>query len=329
MMVWEILAVVGGLALLVWSADRFVDGAAATARHIGISPLLIGMVVIGFGTSAPEIVVSLFSALEGNPGLALGNAYGSNIANIALILGTTALLKPITVESQVLRRELPVLLAVTLLAWWLLADGDFSRGDGLLQLLLFLLLLVAAIRFSRGGTRSEDALATETDAEAAEMALPAAIRWLIIGLLLLIAASRLVVWGAIGIATTLGVSDLIIGLTVVAIGTSLPELAAGISAVRKNEHDLALGNIIGSNLFNTLLVAGIAGSVAPHSIDPALLSRDLPLLAALTLLLMVMAIGIRGPGRINRVEGSLLLLIFGSYTSWLIFEVVQSNALTQ
>jgi len=324
-MMWQILSVVGGLALLVWSADRFVDGAAATARHIGISPLLIGMVVIGFGTSAPEIVVSLFAALEGNPGLALGNAYGSNIANIALILGTTALLKPITVHSQVLRRELPVLLAVTLFAWWLLSDGDFSRGDGLLQLLIFLLLLIAAIRFSGSGNRSEDALATETDAEAAQMALPDAIRWLIIGLLLLIAASRLVVWGAIGIATTLGVSDLIIGLTVVAIGTSLPELAAGISAVRKNEHDLALGNIIGSNLFNTLLVAGIAGSVAPHHIDAALLNRDLPLLAALTLLLMLMAIGIRGPGRINRIEGGLLLLIFSGYTGWLILEVIRSH----
>jgi cation:H+ antiporter len=312
----EAAAVLVGLALLVWSADRFVEGAAATANRLGMPPLLIGMVVIGFGTSAPEIVVSTFSALEGNPGLALGNAYGSNIANIALILGITALISPIAVHSQVLRRELPLLLAVTGLAWWLLADGGFSPFDAGLQLGLFGLLLGWSIW--QGLRDRQDPLAEELADEIPTMEARVALFWLVSGLVLLVASSRLVVWGAVGIATEMGISDLVIGLTVVAIGTSLPELASSIAAARKGQHDLALGNVLGSNLFNTLLVAGIAGAIAPHQVAPELLQRDMPVLMGVTLALFFMGFGLRGrPGRINRLEGGLLMTFFVGYTGYL------------
>lgn len=316
-MVWQQwVAVLSGLALLVWSADRFVAGAAATARHLGMSPLLIGMLVVGFGTSAPEIVVSTLSSLQGNPGLALGNAYGSNIANIGLILAVTALVSPIVVQSRVLRRELPLLLAATGLAWVLLTDGDFSLIDATVQILLFGALVGWSIR---EGLRSrEDVLGEEVAEAIPDLPLGRGLFWIVFGLVLLILASRVVVWGAVGIASAFGVSDLVIGLTIVAVGTSLPELAAGVTAAHKGEHDLALGNIIGSNLFNTLLVAALAGAIHPHTVDTALLGRDLPVLAALTLALFVMSFGLRGPGRINRLEAAGLLLAFLAYTTYLI-----------
>lgn len=317
----EIVAVLGGLGLLVWSADRFVEGAAATAGHLGMPPLLIGMLVIGFGTSAPEIVVSTFSSLEGNPGLALGNAYGSNIANIALILGVTALISPIAVKSRVLNREMPILLAATALAWWLLADGEFSSADGGWQLALF----SAVVGWSvwEGMRQRQDALGEEYAGEIPELPLSRAFFWLVVGLLLLVASSRGVVWGAVGIAQSLGISDLVIGLTIVAVGTSLPELAAAVAATRKGEHDLALGNVIGSNLFNTMLVAGLAGAIAPHAVDPALLSRDLPIMMLLTVALFVMGFGLRErQGRINRLEGGVLAGGFVAYTGWLVSSVL-------
>ncbi len=316
-MLMELLAVLGGLALLVWSADRFVEGAAATAGHVGMPPLLIGMLVIGFGTSAPEIVVSTFSASQGNPGLALGNAYGSNIANIALILGITALISPIAVQSRILHRELPILLGVTGLAWWLLSDGDFSSADAIWQLALFTGLIGWSVW--EGVSQRQDALADEYADEIPRMPLRRALLWLTVGLLLLVASSRVVVWGSVGIAQSFGISDLVIGLTVVAIGTSLPELASAIAAARKGEHDLALGNVLGSNLFNTLLVAGLAGAIAPHRIESDLLTRDMPVLAVLTVALFLMAFGWRGrQGRINRVEGGLLVAAFGTYTAYLV-----------
>lgn len=316
-MLLEVVAVIAGLALLVWSADRFVDGAAASAAHLGLSPLLIGMLVIGLGTSAPEVVVSTLSSLQGNPGLALGNAYGSNIANIALILGVTALLSPITVKSRVLRRELPLLAGATALAWVLIADGHFSRLDAWLQFAAFGLFLGWSLWQERRA--GADALGEEAAAEIPDMSMRRGLLWVLVGLLVLVASSRLVVWGAVGLAQAAGVSDLVIGLTVVAVGTSLPELAAAVAAVRKGEHDLALGNVIGSNMFNTLLVAALAGAIAPHAVEPALLGRDLPVLAALTAALFAMGIGVGGgAGRINRIEGTLLVLAFGLYTGWLV-----------
>ncbi|MGY4027198.1 calcium/sodium antiporter [Aeromonas rivuli] len=312
------VALIAGLALLVWSADKFVDGAAATARYAGMPPLLIGMVIIGFGTSAPEMVVSALASMQGNPALALGNAYGSNITNIALILGLTALISPIAVSSQVVRKEIPILLGITLLTGALLFDGHLGRGDALILGVVFVVLLGWSIWTgikSKGDALDAD-VNVEIDSEA--MPLKKAIFWLIVGLVLLVGASRLLVWGAVTIAQAFGISDLVIGLTIVAIGTSLPELASSLMAIKKKEHDLALGNVLGSNLFNTLAVVGIAAGIAPLDVDPAVLTRDWSLMMGLTLLLLVMCLGRKGQGRINRVEGGILLCIFFGYTGWLL-----------
>jgi cation:H+ antiporter len=315
-MLMAIGAIIAGLILLVWSADKFVEGSATTASHFGTPPLLIGMVVVGFGTSAPEMAVSALAASQGNPGLALGNAYGSNITNIALILGITALLAPIAVHSQVMRKELPILILVTGFAGWQLWDGDLSRMDAIGLMLAFVVLIGWSIY--QGLRQPDDALAKEMTDEVNAMPVRKAILWLVVGLLLLIISSRILVWGAVDLATTFGISDLVIGLTIVAVGTSLPELASSIIAARKGEHDLALGNILGSNLFNTLAVVGIAGLIAPMPVAPEVLTRDFPVMAALTLVLFAMCYGFRGPGRINRFEGSALLLAFVAYTVYLL-----------
>ncbi|MYL23403.1 calcium/sodium antiporter [Halomonas alkaliantarctica] len=317
-MLLAVVAIIVGLALLVWSADKFVEGSAVTAGHFGMPPLLIGMVVVGFGTSAPEMVVSALAATQGNPGLALGNAYGSNISNITLILGITALISPIVVHSQVLRKELPLLALITLLTYWLLWDGRLSFFNALVLMAVFAGLLGWSIY--QGMTQKSDPMATEVEAELESqgMTIKKAVFWLVIGLGLLILSSRILVWGAVDLATAFGVSDLIIGLTIVAIGTSLPELASSVIAARKGEHDLALGNILGSNLFNTLAVVGIAGLISPMAVAPEVLSRDLAVMTALTLSLFVIGYGFRGPGRINRVEGGVLLACFIGYTVYLI-----------
>jgi cation:H+ antiporter len=314
-------AVAFGLLLLVWSADRFVEGSASTARHIGMSPLLIGMVIVGFGTSAPEMVVSALAAAQGNPGIALGNAYGSNITNIALILGLTALISPIAVHSQVLRKELPVLTVVTALAAWQLRDGEVTRIDAMALLAVFGGLMAWTIW--QGLQQKADALGSEMEQELQVHAMPVrrAIFWLVAGLVLLIISSRILVWGAVEIAHGFGISDLIIGLTIVAVGTSLPELASSVIAARKGEHDIALGNVLGSNLFNTLAVVGIAAAIHPLAVGPELFNRDIPVMAALTLSLFVIGYGFRGPGRINRFEGSLLLACYMGYTAYLVSTV--------
>lgn len=318
-----ISVIVGGLALLVWSADRFVEGAAAAARHAGMPSLLIGMIVVGFGTSAPEMMVSTLAAAQGNPGLALGNAYGSNITNIALILGLTALIGPIAVHSQVLRKELPVLTVITLLAAYQLWDGEISRIDAAVLLALFAGLMGWSIY--EGLRQRTDAFGAEMERELIEHAMPlkTAILWLVVGLLLLIASSRLLVWGAVDIAQSLGVSDLVIGLTIVALGTSLPELASSLIAARKGEHDIALGNVLGSNLFNTLAVVGVAGAIEPMAVESVILHRDWLVMAALTLALFVMGYGNGGEGRICRAEGSLLITAYLGYTAWLVYSVIR------
>ncbi|MDX5298329.1 MAG: calcium/sodium antiporter [Gammaproteobacteria bacterium] len=316
-MLLALLAVVAGLIVLVWSADRFIDGAATTARYAGMPPLLIGMVIIGFGTSAPEMVVSAIAAMNGNPGLALGNAYGSNITNIALILGITALISPILVQSSILRRELPILTAVTFFAGYQLYDGQLSQGDAIALLGVFFALMGWTIWNGMRGR--DDILASEVNAELdTSMSLRMAMAWLLIGLILLIASSRLLVWGAVSIAQSLGVSDLIIGLTIVAIGTSLPELASSVIAARKGEHDLALGNIIGSNLFNTLAVVGIAAAIHPLEVESTILSRDWMVMTLLTLSLFAMGYGFTRRGHINRSEGVVLILAFLAYLGWLV-----------
>ncbi len=315
------IAVIVGLALLVWSADRFVEGSACTARHFGMPPLLIGMVIVGFGTSAPEMVVSALAASQGNPGIALGNAYGSNITNIALILGITALLSPIAVHSQVLRKELPILALVTGLAAWQLWDGAISRFDAVVLLVIFAGLMAWSIW--QGLKQKDDALGSETEQELQINTMPInrALLWLVVGLLLLIVSSRILVWGAVEIAHSFGVSDLIIGLTIVAVGTSLPELASSVIATRKGEHDIALGNVLGSNLFNTLAVVGIAGIIHPMTVSADVLNRDMLVMAVLTLSLFVLGYRFAKPGRINRVAGALLLTSYIGYTAYLLYSV--------
>ena len=327
-MLLALVAIVGGLGVLVWSAERFIEGAAGTAVHFGMPPLVIGMVIVGFGTSAPEMVVSAFAALEGSPNLALGNALGSNIANIGLILGLTALISPISVHSAIIRRELPLLLAIGAVVGLLLWGGSLTRLEAALLLSGFLVLigwtLVSALR-ARG-----DNLEAEVSQELAEhpMPLKRALFWLLVGLLLLIASSRVLVWGAVTIAQTLGVSDLVIGLTIVAIGTSLPELAASLIAARKGEHDIAIGNIVGSNMFNLLAVIGIAGVITPISVIPAeVMMRDWPMMMAGTVALFVMGYGLRGrQGRINRLEGGILLSTFIAYSAYLVLSTLPSLA---
>ena len=320
------IAVLVGLALLIWSADRFVEGSASTARHFGMPPLLIGMVIVGFGTSAPEMVVSFFAALQGNPGIALGNAYGSNITNIALILGMTALISPIAVQSQVLRKELPLLTLATALAAWQLLDGHITRLDAIVLLAVFGGLMAWSIR--EGLRKKEDMLGSEVEQGLSIHAMPLgrAVFWLVTGLVFLIVSSRILVWGAVEIAHAFGISDLIIGLTVVAVGTSLPELASSIIAAKKGEHDIALGNVLGSNLFNTLAVVGIAGAIHPMVVDPEVFHRDMLTMATLTLSLFVFGYGFRGPGRINRFEGAALLACYAGYTALLIKTVLGGQA---
>ena len=320
-MTLPILALISGLALLVWSADRFVEGSASTARHFGMPPLLIGMVIVGFGTSMPEMVVSAISAFQGNPGIALGNAYGSNITNIALILGLTALIKPMAVHSQVLRKELPILTAISILAAWQLWDGKITRFDAFILLGVFVGLMTWTVW--QGMRKQGDTLGKEMEQELEVHAipLPRAVLWLVVGLVLLIVSSRILVWGAVEIAHGFGVSDLIIGLTIVAVGTSLPELASSIIATRKGEHDIALGNILGSNLFNTLAVVGIAGTIHPMDVGPEVFSRDILVMVALTVSLFVICYGFKGPGRINRVEGGALLVCYIGYTASLMSTV--------
>ncbi|GGE53407.1 sodium:calcium antiporter [Streptosporangium jomthongense] len=325
-MAMAIGAIIAGLVLLVWSADKFVEGAAATAKHLGMPTLLIGMVIIGFGTSAPELAVSAMAAADGNPGLALGNGYGSNITNIALIVGLTAVIAPITVHSQVIRKELPLLLVITLIAGAQLLDGELSRLDGWVLLGVFSAVMGWSI--FQGIRGNGDSLTGETDAQMGPDLMPmkTAIMWLIIGLVLLVVSSRLLVWGAVTVAQSLGVSDLVIGLTIVAVGTSLPELASALAAVRKNEHDLILGNILGSGIFNTLAVVGLAATIQPLSVDPEVLYRDWALMLALTLGLLVMGFGMTGWRKvISRLDGSILLLVYVAYTGYLLSTVVAAS----
>jgi cation:H+ antiporter len=307
-------AVVAGLALLVWSADRFVYGASGLASLLGIPPLIIGLTVVGIGTSAPEMLVSAMAALDGVPGLAIGNAVGSNIANIALVVGATALVLPMTVGSETLKREFPTMFVVMLLVLGLLLDGNLGRLDGVLLLVITVVLMAWVVRIGVGA-RGEDPLGREYESEIpSEVTLPRAALALLVGLALLILASRLVVWGASGIAAALGVSDLVIGLTVVAVGTSLPELAAAITSALKGEPDIAIGNIIGSNMFNLLPVLAMPGLIHPDAFEPEVLTRDYPIMLALTVALFLMAYGFRGQRRrINRIEGGLLLATFAGY----------------
>ena len=299
-----------------FGADRFVFGASNLARRLGVSPLLVGMVIVGFGTSAPEILVSATAAIEGNGGLALGNVVGSNITNIALVLGVAAMIKPIELHRDVVRREIPMVLVITALVAGLLIDGDLTPLDGGALLLMLALFLFRSIRAGKA--------ASEDDEEPTQplVGYGRATLWVVIGLALLIVSSRGVVWGASTIASALGVSDLIIGLTIVAIGTSLPELASTAMSAAKGEHAMAIGNVLGSNVFNLLAVLPFPALIAPGELEPGLLERDYVVMAGLTVLLMLFAIGFGKQGRINRVEGGVFVLIYAGYLTVLVLSAM-------
>lgn len=316
----SIVAIVAGFAMLVWGADRFVHGASATARNLGVSPLIIGLTIVGFGTSAPEILVSISAALEGNPALAVGNALGSNITNIALVLGVTAIICPLVVKSETLRREYPAMFAVMLLALVLAMDGDLTRIDGFILLSGLGLMMYWMINLGLRKNRV-DPMEIEYANEIPDISTTAAMIWLLVGLLVLLVSSRFLVWGSINVARELGVSDLVIGLTIVAIGTSLPELAASIMSALKKEPDIAIGNVIGSNMFNLLAVLGLPSAISPLVLDPGVLSRDFPYMIGLSIALFTMAYGFRKHGRINRIEGAILFAAYVAYLTILYFSL--------
>ena len=318
-MLTDFIQLVGGFLLLVWAADRLVAGASATARNLGVSPLIIGLVIVGFGTSAPELVVSAVAAVRGNSGLAVGNAIGSNIANMGLILGFTALIYPLRLESSTLKREYPLLLLIMLVSLFFAIDMKLNRWEGALLLVSLFSLVAYLVRF--GMQRPDtDPFARELEAEIpTDIPTRVAVFWLLISMVALPASSHFLVEGAVGIAQALEVSDTVIGLTLVAFGTSLPELATAITSAFRKEDDLAIGNIIGSNMFNLLGVLGIAAVVRPVEVDSMILGRDFPVMFLLTGLMFLLASDFRGPGRIGRVAGALLLAIFVAYQAmvWL------------
>jgi len=311
-------ATLAGFVLLMWGADRFVVGAASTARNLGLSPLLIGLTLVGMATSGPEIFVSVAASLRGDPALAAGNAIGSNIANIGLVLGMTALVMPISVRSVTLRREMPTLLAVTLILTMIFINLRLGRVEGTLLLITLVLVLYWLVVIgSRSG--ESDPIALDYASEIpGDVPMRKAIIWLVIGLLTLLTGANLLVWGAQNLAVAFGVSELVIGLTVVAIGTSLPELAVSLVSAFKGEHDMAIGNIIGSNLFNSLAVVGVAGLIHPAVFDRELLTAHLPVMIGMTLALFLMTYNFGGNSRIGRIEGAMLVGAFISYHMWIL-----------
>jgi len=315
-MLLNALALLAGLVMLAAGADRFVLGAATIARRLGVAPMVVGLTVVALGTSAPEMLVSAAAAMQGNPGIAIGNVLGSNIANITLVIGTSAVIAPLVVASQTLRREFPVLFAVTALAWLLCLDAELGRLDAVVLMVAMAVVLWLIARQARAARRS-DPLRQEFDAQAAEtegMTTARAGLWGALGLAALLVGSKLVVFGASEIARAYGVSDLVIGLTIVAVGTSLPELGASVASALKGEPDMAVGNVLGSNMFNLLPVLGIAGLVQPFAIEREALQRDFPIMVALTVVLFVMCLGWRrGTGQVTRLEGSVLLMMFVGY----------------
>lgn len=307
-----VLALVLGLVFLVVSADRFVLGAAAVARNLGVSSLVIGLTVVGFGTSAPEMLVSALAALQGNPGLAVGNALGSNIANIGLVLGSTALFAPIVLRSETLRKELLVLLFVTVGCYVLSLDGVLGVIDGLLMLVALVAILWWMVRAAQ--QNRQDPCSIELESEAgSDFGMGVAIFWTLVGLLGLVLSSRLLIWSAVEIAQVFGVSDLVIGLTVIALGTSLPELATSIGAVLKKEDDLAIGNVIGSNLYNLLAVYSLPGIIHPGALEASVISRDFPWVIGFTIILFIIGYGFFKRRVLGRLEGGLLVIAFVTY----------------
>ncbi|TNF65610.1 MAG: calcium/sodium antiporter [Gammaproteobacteria bacterium] len=303
----EIVSIIAGFVLLIWSADRFVSGASMLAEIFKISPLVIGIFILGFGTSLPEIVVSAFAAFENKSSMAIGNAIGSNIANIGLVIGVTAVVRPIKVDSNVLYKDFMILIAISLLLVWMLWNLSLSRLDGIILLVIFSLIM--AVKFYRSKVTASKL--KDKSNESSKHSLVKSILYIILGLILLIISAKILIWGASSIGKRLGMSDLAIGLTIIAIGTSLPELATSAVAALKKQHDLALGNIIGSNIFNTLMVVGIAVLISPTILNQLVLYRDALYMVILTLCLFLFAL--IGKNKINRYQGAIFLISYVIY----------------
>lgn len=318
-MFFDLVILIVALALLVWSADKFVFGASSLARNLGISPMIIGLTIVAMGSSAPEMMVAATASLQGNTDTAIGNAIGSNITNIALVLGITALFQPLVVSSNTVKRELPLILAVTFLACGVLFNGYFSFVEGVILMALFfayiIALLIITLRRKNQLQGEDDLLILEAEQEVPEaVSTSKSIIWLTIGMILLPISAHYLVESATVIAKAFGISDLVIGLTIIAIGTSLPELAASLVSIWKKEDDLAMGNIIGSNIFNILAVLPIASLIAPGAVDPEAVSRDAPYMLGVTILLLILCFSReKGGFRITRFKGLLLFACFIAY----------------
>lgn len=321
-MLEQIFILLIALIALVWSADKFVFGASSLARNLGVSPMIIGLTIVAMGSSAPEMMVAATASMQGNPNTAIGNAIGSNITNIALVLGITALLQPLTVSSQTIKREIPLILVVTALGYWMLIDNHFSFIEGLILMSAFAIYIIALLLITLKKTKgkaSDDPLIIEAEQDVADaVSMKLSLTWLLVGMILLPLSASFLVESSVFIAKAFGISDLVIGLTIIAIGTSLPELAASIVSIIKKEDDLALGNIIGSNIFNILAVLPLAGLIAPGNIDALAASRDAPYMLGVTLLLLLLCFSRKlGAFRITRAKGALLLLSFVAYQALL------------
>jgi cation:H+ antiporter len=301
------------LIVLSWGADRFVFGASVLAKNIGVSPMIIGLTIVAMGSSAPEIMIAATASFNGNIDTAVGNALGSNITNIALVLGLTALLKPLSIASSTLKKEMPVLLLVSLLAVYFLSDHLLLKIEGLILITLFF-AVIGGLTWVSFNMEKGDPLQPETENEIPSgVSTSIAVMWLIVGMILLPTSAYFMVDSAEVLARYFGLSELVIGLTIIAIGTSLPELAACIAGVLKNEDDLALGNIIGSNIFNLLAVLAMPGLIAPGVIDENAATRDSYVMLGLTILLIVFSFNLKGSRCINRMEGMCLITCFCAY----------------
>ena len=314
------IALIVGLMILMWSADHFVNSSAATARNFGMSPMLIGLTIVAIGTSAPEVLVSLMAALSGFGDLAVGNAVGSNIANVGIVLGLTLLIAPIRVNPRLMSKELPLLVGITVISGAVIYDNLINFLDGILLITALVITMVLIHYWQK--QPSDAAFSTigeEEEAEIPEMKQGKATLILIGSLLLLLGSSRVLVWSATTIAQYFGVSELTIGLTVIAIGTSLPELAASVASALRKHPDMALGNIIGSNMFNLLAVMAVPGLVGESTINPSAFTRDYPVMCAITILLMVLVLAGKKPRTLGRISGITLCAAYIAYTAWLLF----------
>jgi cation:H+ antiporter len=317
-MLIQILILLVSLVTLVWSADKFVFGASTLARNFGISPMIIGLTIVAMGSSAPEMMIAATASLEGNNNTAIGNAIGSNITNIALVLGITALFQPLSVSSSTVRREIPLILLITALAYWMLSDSYFGFNEGLSLMIGFFVYIIALLVITLRAAKkqpSDDPLIIEAEKEVPDaVSKPKSMLWLIVGIILLPTSAGYLVDSSVFIAKAFGISDLVIGLTVIAVGTSLPELAASIMSIIKKEDDLALGSIIGSNIFNIFAVLSLAGLIAPGNIDSEAAMRDAPYMLGVTILLFILCFTRRaGSFRISRMKG---LLLIGSFVAY-------------